>query len=114
MKIKMLSTQNGSLDGICISTYTVGTEYDLGDTAQAKSLAKAFIGARMAIEVPLETTSAVIEKPASAGFFTPVYHHADGTLSPEIHGDGSGEMLKAIESAPENKMVKRAYTRKAK
>lgn len=92
----MLSTQKGALDGICISTYTVGTEYDLGDTAQAKSLAKAFIGARMAIEVPPEPAALVPSQPAPAGFFTPV------------------DEAKAIESAPENKMVKRTYTRKAK
>jgi len=96
MRIKMLSTQKGALDGICISTYTAGAEYDLGNTAQAKALAQAFIGARMAIEVTQETASSVIEKPATAGFFT------------------TAEEAKAIESAPENKMVKRTYTRKAK
>lgn len=97
MKIKMLSTQNGSLDGIRIASYQAGSVYDLSDSPGAISLAKAFLGARMAIEVPpdLPATPAQ-EQPASAGFFMPV------------------DEAKAIEAAPENKMVKRAYTRKAK
>lgn len=96
MKIKMLSTQNGSLDGIHVSVYQAGTEYDLSDSPGARSLAKAFVGAYMAIEVPPDPANLVPSQPASAGFFMPV------------------DEAKAIEASPENKMLKRAYTRKAK
>lgn len=97
MKIKMLSTQNGSLDGIRISSYLAGSVYDLSDSPGAISLAKAFLGARMAIEVPLDPPATPAqEQPAPAGFFMPV------------------DEAKAIESAPENKMLKRQYNRKAK
>lgn len=97
MKIKMLSTQNGSLDGIRISSYQAGSVYDLSDSPGAISLAKAFLGARMAIEVPPDPPATPAQdKPASAGFFMPV------------------DEAKAIEASPENKMLKRAYTRKAK
>ncbi len=95
MKIKMLSTQNGSLDGIRIASYQAGSVYDLSGSPGARDLAKAFLGARMAIEVPPDPPATPTPKqPASAGFFTPV------------------DEEKAIEASPENKMPKRAYARK--
>ena len=75
MKIKMLSAQKGSIDGIHIAEYAAGSVHDLSASKGERELAHAFIGAGMAVEL----TEA-----------------------------------KAIEAAPENKMLKRAYTRKAK
>lgn len=51
MKITMLSTQNGSVDGIRVKEYTQGVTYDLTDSPGARSLAAAFVGAAMAVEV---------------------------------------------------------------
>lgn len=52
MKITMLSTQNGSIDGIRVTGYAQGATYDLTDSPGARSLATAFVGAAMAVEVP--------------------------------------------------------------
>lgn len=92
----MLSTQNGSVDGIRVKSYAADTEHDLSDSVGARSLAKAFVGAGMAEAIPPDRRTEQPEQPATAGFFTPV--------------DGE----KSIEAAPENKMLKRAYNRKAK
>jgi hypothetical protein len=97
MNIKMTSTQNGSVDGIRVKLYPAGSEHHLSDSDGSRALAKAFIAAGMAVEViPPDRKTAQPEQPATASFFTPV---------------DSG---KSIESAPENKMLKRAYQRKAK
>jgi hypothetical protein len=56
MKIRMITTENGSLDGIRVSVYNAGTEYDLTDSQGARDLAAAFVGARMAVEVADEAT----------------------------------------------------------
>lgn len=116
MKIKMLSTQNGSLDGIRIASYQAGSVYDLSDSPGAISLAKAFLGARMAIEVPPDPPATPAqEQPATAGFFMPVVGTRPDDAEPGEQIDGQGlEPCKAIEASPENKMLKRAYTRKAK
>jgi len=94
MKIKMLKTVPGSLDGIRVTTYEAGVEYELGNSAGARDLAQALVNARFAIESPPDPVTPTQIEPASAGFFT------------------SEE--KAIDAAPENKMLKRAYNRKAK
>jgi hypothetical protein len=51
MKIHMLSTERGSVDGIRVASYEAGQEYDLTATAGARDLAEAFVGAGLAEEV---------------------------------------------------------------
>lgn len=96
MKIQMLSTQNGSIDGIHLSVYKTGSVHDLSASKGERELATVFVREGWAVEVPPYPANLVPSQPASAGFFMPV------------------DEAKAIESAPENKMVKRAYTRKVK
>jgi hypothetical protein len=97
MKIKMLSTQNGSIDGIRIASYEAGSVHDLSFSKGERELARAFVAAGMAVEVPPDPPATPAkEQPASAGFFTPA------------------DEEKAIESAHENKMLKRQYIRKSK
>lgn len=50
MDITMLSTQQGSVDGIQIQEYTEGVEYSLGATPGQLDLAQAFLAAGMAVE----------------------------------------------------------------
>lgn len=50
MNITMLSTQQGSEDGIRIQEYVEGVEYSLGATLGQLDLAQAFIAAGMAVE----------------------------------------------------------------
>ncbi|MGK5049525.1 hypothetical protein ACQ4WP_27060 [Janthinobacterium sp. GB4P2] len=50
MNITMLSTQQGSEDGIRIQEYTEGAEYSLGTTLGQIDLAQAFVAAGMAVE----------------------------------------------------------------
>lgn len=51
MKIIMTRSAPGSVDGIRVANYEVGTEYDLTATAGERDLAAAFVGAGMAEEV---------------------------------------------------------------
>lgn len=100
MHIKMTSTQNGSIDGITVKAYIADSQHDLSASTGERALAKAFIEAGMAVElIPPDPQTAQTEQPASAGFFTAI---------------DASPAEKAIVSAPENKMLKRAYTRKAK
>ena len=94
MKIKMLSTQKGSIDGIHLATYESGSVHDLSASKGERELATVFIRERWAVEALPDPATTAKEQPATAGFFTPA------------------EDAKAIESAPENKMLKRAYARK--
>jgi hypothetical protein len=71
MKIKMLSTQKGSIDGIHLDTYEAGSVHDLSASNGERELATVFVREGWAVDES-----------------------------------------KAIESAPENKMLKRAYSRK--
>jgi hypothetical protein len=48
MKIRMLSTTPGSVDGIRVATYEAGVEYDLTGSIGERDLASAFLGADMA------------------------------------------------------------------
>lgn len=48
MKIRMLQDQQGSIDGVRVSAYENGKEYDLSDTAGAEDLAAAFVAAGFA------------------------------------------------------------------
>jgi hypothetical protein len=51
MKIRMLTTERGSVDGVLVTAYEADQEYDLTATAGARDLAKAFVGAGLAVEV---------------------------------------------------------------
>lgn len=113
MKIRMLKTVPGSLDGIRVTTYEAGKEYDLTGTPGARDLAQAFVGARMATEVAPAIASIEI-----AGQIESRPDGADSGV--QIDGQGGLDHAaeeKAIESAPENKAmaapaVKRQYNRK--
>lgn len=96
MKIKMLSTQKGSINGIQVATYEAESVHDLSASKGERELAAVFVREGWAIESPPVPATPAQEQPAKAGFFTPV------------------DEAKAIEAAPENKMMKRPYTRKAK
>ncbi|MRV72560.1 hypothetical protein GJ700_12665 [Duganella sp. FT92W] len=52
MKIKMISTTPGSVDGIRVTTYLAGETYDLGGNAGECDLAAAFVAAGLATEAP--------------------------------------------------------------
>jgi len=118
MKIRMLTTVPGSIDGIRVKTYDAGTEHDLSASPGARDLAKALVNARMAVALPPDPAQQEQEQPASAGFFAPVdAERPDGPMPGEqVDGQGLDPVAeeKAIEAAPENKMIKRAYNRKAK
>lgn len=99
MKIRMLQTENGSLDGIKVSTYDAGVEYDLTGTPGARDLAQAFVGASMAVEV-----LAAAPGPQAAG-------------QPDMIELAAEPEQKAVEVAPENNALaapstKRPYNRK--
>lgn len=51
MKILMTTTASGSIDGIRVTTYDAGTEYDLTGGIGERDLAAAFVGAGFATEV---------------------------------------------------------------
>jgi hypothetical protein len=51
MKIRMLSTAPGSIDGVRVASYEAGVEYDLTNTDGARALAQAFVGAELAKRV---------------------------------------------------------------
>lgn len=48
MKIKMISTEQGSVDGIKVATFAADREYDLGQSPGSISLADAFLAAGLA------------------------------------------------------------------
>ena len=104
----MKSTQNGSADGFRVGVYLADSEHRLSDSPGERALAKAFIDAGMAVEViPADQKTAQPEQSAKAGVFTPVECLAEGSLSPAIYGEGSGNSLPEIEEkslakAPEN------------
>ena len=92
----MLSTQKGSIDGIHLATYEAGSVHDLRGSKGERELATVFVREGWAVEAPPDPATPVPKQPAYAGCFSHV------------------EDAKAIEASPENKMLKRAYTRKAK
>jgi hypothetical protein len=65
MKIRMLSTAPGSVDGIRVSSYEEGQEYDLTTTAGARELAEAFVGSGLAEEAGAKTVPASAEPEAT-------------------------------------------------
>jgi hypothetical protein len=52
MHIKMLKTEKGSVDGIAVKEYIEAQEYALNATPREMELARAFVKANMAVEVP--------------------------------------------------------------
>jgi hypothetical protein len=50
MQIRMLKTENGSIDGIRVQQYDADSEYDLSGSPGAVDLAQAFVGAGLAVE----------------------------------------------------------------
>lgn len=61
MKIIMLSTVPGSVDGFRVTTYQADVEYDLGATDGERALAHAFVDAGLAEESGAAMTSAAAE-----------------------------------------------------
>lgn len=51
MKIKMLTSAPGSVDGIRVQQFDADFEYELSGTEGELDLAAAFVGAGMAIEI---------------------------------------------------------------
>lgn len=66
MKIRMTTTENGSTDGIRVTVYQDGVEYDLSATAGERDLASAFVGAGMAVEVIAEADPVKAADPVAA------------------------------------------------
>jgi hypothetical protein len=64
MKIRMLKTENGSVDGIRVKAYEQGVEYDLTNTQGERELAAAFVAAGMAEEVEDTPTAPLLEQKA--------------------------------------------------
>jgi hypothetical protein len=64
MKILMLSTEPGSVDGFRVSTYEAGREYDLTEPAGARELAAAFVAAGLAEQVNASPASVGDDEPA--------------------------------------------------
>lgn len=63
MKIRMISTQNGSTDGIRVSLYEADKEYDLTATDGERDLAEAFVGAGMA-EICVDAKAQLSDAPS--------------------------------------------------
>lgn len=76
MKIRMLSTAPGSVDGIRVVRYRADQEYDLGETEGALDLAAAFVASKLAVRAgedqaaspvaPLTTIEAPADAPRAA------------------------------------------------
>jgi hypothetical protein len=63
MKIIMMVSERGSIDGIRSAMYVAGSEYNLSDSPGAVALAEAFIGAGMAEEVHSRTIETKVTDP---------------------------------------------------
>lgn len=63
MKITMNRSVPGSIDGIRVTDYVAGIEYDLSASPGARSLAAAFVGAGMAVEVAAKQAEAKAVEP---------------------------------------------------
>lgn len=70
MNITMVSTQQGSEDGIRIQEYAEGVQYSLGATPGQMDLAQAFVAAGMAVEQgdaqPSDEDAAAAAQPVAA------------------------------------------------
>jgi hypothetical protein len=55
MKIRMLETTPGSIDGVRVMPYEAGAEYDLTGSPGERSLASAFVNAGLAEEVATDS-----------------------------------------------------------
>jgi len=77
MKIRMISSEMGSIDGARVAPYAAGTEHDLSESAGARDLAAAFVEAGMAEEVHPEA------KPAPAPKMAPPHDNKDMGAAPQ-------------------------------
>lgn len=69
MRVRMLETRRGSLDGLTVQPFEKGQVYDLSQTEMTRSLAGIFLRAGWAEEVkvrPPEPERAAAEPPAAA------------------------------------------------
>lgn len=80
MRIRMLKTENGSVDGIRVTSYEGGAEYVLAATDGERSLAAAFVGAGCAVDLDSGTHRAAdvdAAAPADPGLERPAAPAAD-------------------------------------
>jgi hypothetical protein len=61
MRIRMLKTENGSVDGIRVQLYVEGEKYDLNATDGERELAAAFVGSGMAVDLAEEPAASVVD-----------------------------------------------------
>jgi hypothetical protein len=105
MKIRMLKTTPGSVDGIKVATYEAGKEYDLGASPGAVDLGKALVGAKLAEEVADEPAAAPVSimsvKPA--GGPEPEPELEPETASAPEENAATDPDNKAVPVAPERK-----------
>lgn len=66
MRIRMLKTTPGSVDGIKISTYEAEQEYDLTATHGERQLAAAFVGAGLAVDLSAKASAPSAQEQAPA------------------------------------------------
>jgi len=73
MRIRMLKTAPGSIDGVRITSYEAGQEYDLSSTPSERFLASNFVSAQLAEEAGGASAVAVtdLSKVASASAAEP-------------------------------------------
>jgi hypothetical protein len=77
MRIRMLKTENGSIDGIRVQSYDEGMEYDLSGTVGARELGESFVGAGLAEEVGAKARPADAEVAAVADAEVPADDSTD-------------------------------------
>ncbi len=67
MRIRMLRTQTGSVDGYRIDTYQTGAEYDMGKTEKHTDLARVFLreGWAESVENESDREQVITEMPKS-------------------------------------------------
>lgn len=61
MRIRMLKTESGSVDGIRVKSYEKDSEYALTSTDGERSLASAFVGAGFALNLDGDAKGTVAE-----------------------------------------------------
>lgn len=71
MQIRMLKTENGSIDGIRVTSYEADVEYDLTATAGERDLAAAFVGAGLAVDLDAKPAKQRAPEPESAATAAP-------------------------------------------
>jgi hypothetical protein len=67
MKIRMLRSAPGSVDGIRVGMYEVDQEYDLSTSAGAVDLAQSFVGAGLAEKLGASPAEPVVAEAGNVG-----------------------------------------------